>query len=359
MRTGVRRRLVMGLAAAACLWSVEAHAQFQVQIIPTGDIEAFYLSDLDPLQTGNASDFFLVRLMNNTGAEAIVSLEFELSSDDYGMLATGRTEPFALGQMAEFGNTDLTTLGQQYSLQDYDIDTESAEELGERILESGVLPSDTYHFTLVLYQGGMEVARNTWDRPVINPSRVDLLAPGGEFGGVLPVVANDTPQFFWATDAFSAGTSVRFRIRVVRVDDAATAEEAMQGYASWEEEIANSTSAIYPPGVSALPLEPGATYAWQVERLVETSGGTRELESEIFWFKMEDTSAGILGADIQEEVRDMMDQILGTQGMGSEMEGFRPTGTVLIDGRPVEINALRELLQQIVTGQITVTIQIR
>jgi len=365
MRTGVRRRLLVGLAAAACLWSVEAHAQVQVDIIPTGSIETFYLSDLDPLQTGNASDFFLVRLTNSTGAAVTAYLEFELSSNNYGILGTGATEPFSLeAGVTEFGNTDLTSLGQEYSLQDYDINTESAEELGERILDSGVLPSDTYTFTLKLYSGGLMQDQATWVRPVINPSRVDLLAPGAEFGGVLPVVASETPQFFWATDALSDALDARFRIRVVEVENATTAEEAMQGYAAWEEVVPNanspqSTSAIYPAGVSALALQPGATYAWQVVRLVETSGGTRELESEIFWFKMEDVSAGIMGSSVQEEVQNMMEQILGLQGMEDELEGFTPTGTVLIDGRPVDINTLGELLQKILTGQLTVTIEIR
>ncbi len=366
MRTGVRRRLVVGLAAAACLWSVEAHAQLQVEIVPVGNIETFYLSDLDPLQTGNASDFFLIRLTNPGASATSAYLHFELGSNAYGTLATGQTDPFILDPgVTQIGNTDLTTLGQQYSLQDYDIDTQSAEELGNRILESGVLPSDTYTFTLRLYSDtGVFQDDAIWMRPVINPSRVDLLAPGAEFGGTLPVVAGETPQFFWATDALSDALTARFRIRVVKVEGAATAEEAMQGYAAWEETVPNSnapqsTSAIYPAGVSALPLEAGGTYAWQVERLVETSGGIREIESEIFWFKMEDFSAGFAGASITEEVQNMMDQLLGAQGMGDELEGFRPTGTVLIDGRPVDINALRELLQQILTGQLTVTIQIR
>ena len=129
----------------------------------------------------------------------------------------------------------------------------------------------------------------------------------------------------------------------------------MQGYAVWEASVENQTTEIYPSSVAAIALDPSATYAWQVKRLVETSSGTQELESQIFWFKMEDPESGVVGANVDDEVSQMIDQIQDIQGVSGELEGFTPTGQVLIDGRPVDLNALRELLELVLGGQLQIT----
>lgn len=193
-----------------------------------------------------------------------------------------------------------------------------------------------------------------------NPTRVDLVGPGDEFGQTLPIVATSTPQFFWSTDASAIGINTRFQIRVVKVEAASSAEEAMSAFAVWEDEIDNQMTAIYPSSVEAIQLEAGASYAWQVKRYVETSSGTAEIESTIFWFKIEDPAAGVIGASVDEEVDQMIDQIQEMQGVGDQLAGFQPTGQVIVDGQPMNLNALRNLLEQVLSGQIQiVTIIIR
>jgi hypothetical protein len=119
-------------------------------------------------------------------------------------------------------------------------------------------------------------------------------------------------------------------------------------------------TAIYPSSVEAIQLEAGASYAWQIIRYVETSSGTVDIESPIFWFKMEDPAAGVVGASVDEEVDQMIDQIQEMQGVGDQLEGYQPTGQVIVDGQPMNLNALRNLLEQILNGQLQVgTIIIR
>jgi len=286
-------------------------------------------------------------------------------------IAWVQTIPITLppGEPVSASNRELGREDSPFEEDESDYDEEAAGELAGTILQSGLLPSGTYYFTVeVLDEAGQLVpgasaVHALW---VSNPSRVDLVGPGGLFGGHLPVIATSTPQFFWSTDALadvilpSGRVSAGFQIRVVKVEGAPTAEEAMQGFAVWEETVENQTTVVYPSSVEAMALELGETYAWQVVRQVETSGGIRGIESDIFWFKMEDPTGGLIGSGIEEAVAQMLEQILELHGVAGEVEGYQPTGQVLIDGRPVDLNSLRNLLEQVLSGQLQIaTIIIR
>jgi hypothetical protein len=131
----------------------------------------------------------------------------------------------------------------------------------------------------------------------------------------------------------------------------------MQSFPNWDATTSAST-ALYPGSVSAIPLAPGKTYAWQVTREIRTSGGNIYLNSPIYWFRMaggEDGSrpanqdAGDqLGAGIQ------LDQLGRALGLGAQLDGFRPTGQMIVDGKPVSVETLEALLRAILAGEISV-----
>lgn len=356
-----RRRHLLGLVAAVLvLWPAVAGAQVSVLFTwNQPDIQSFYLSDFDPSDTAVHPDLFTLQILNSTGLDQVVYLRFYILAGPGGatQLVTASTDPFTLGAGGLMvTNRDLSQVGQDYTLSDYDVDTDAAEEIVNQLLETGVLPSDTYTFRIEVYsEVGALMGSGEYALVVSNPSRVDLFGPGGEFGGTLPVIATSNPQFFWSSDAMGGAASTRFNLKVVRVDDATSGEEAIDGFAVWQTAITDQTTTIYPASVEAIPLEAGSSYAWQVTRIVGTSGGEREIESEIFWFKLEDPAGGVFGASVDEEVTAMMDQIMTLQGVGTELEGFTPLGTVLVDGRPVNINGLRELLKRVLSGEIQVT----
>jgi hypothetical protein len=356
-----RRRHLLGLVAAVLvLWPAVAGAQVSVLFTwNQPNIQSFYLSDFDPSDTAVHPDLFTLQILNSTGLDQVISLRFYILAGMGGatQLVTASTDPFTLGAGGLMvTNRDLSQVGQDYTLSDYDVDTDAAEEIVNQLLETGVLPSDTYTFRLEVYSE-VEALMGSGEYALVvsNPSRVDLFGPGGEFGGTLPVIATSNPQFFWSSDAMGGTASTRFSLKVVRVDDATSGEEAIDGFAVWQAAVTDQTTTIYPASVEAIPLEAGSSYAWQVTRIVETSGGEREIESEIFWFKLEDPAGGIFGASVDEEVAAMLQQIASLQGVGSEIEGFTPIGTVLVDGRPVNLNGLRELLRRILSGEIQVT----
>ncbi len=380
MRTGSRWCLACGLVAALLLLPSQGRAQVSVNFIwHQPDMQTFYVADFidlaqESIDTSMMSDLFTVVITNTTVTARNVSLKVTLRIENLAALqlsgntlAWAQSLPFTLeaSEVLQVSNRDLGQEGSRFSIDSgkSGFDETTGEALQDLILQTGLLPSGTFVFDVAIHdEFDQPIPGASFSHSIIvsNPSRVDLVGPGTEFGGSLLVIATETPQFFWSPDAVASGLTSRFRIRVVKVEGATSAEEAMQGYATWEKIVENQTTEIYPSSVEAIALEAGQTYAWQVERLVETSSGTHELQSDIFWFKLEDPSAGVVGAGIEEEVSTMVERIQELQGISSELEGYQPTGMVLVDGKPTDLNALRNLLEQVLSGQIQIaTIIIR
>ena len=366
MRAGARHRLVSLLVLGVGIWPALASGQAAVFITwNQPDIQTFYLSDFDPSDTSAHPDLFTVTITNTAGLDQTIFLRFFIFSGAGAALEilSAKSNDFVLAPGGlVVSNRELSNVDRPFGLADYSVNTETAEAITDKLLETGLLPSDIYTFRIEVYNSATAGLLSSAEHAVVvsNPTRVDLVGPGAQFGGTLPVVAIPTPQFFWSTDALDPLLTARFLIKVVRLQESASAEEAIQGFAVWEAEVTDQTTAIYPSSVEAIALEPGATYAWQIKRLIDTSGGIREIESEIFWFKMEDEASGIVGAGVDEEVDAMIDQIMSLQGLSQELEGFQPTGQVLVDGRPVSLNALRSLLERVLAGTIQIaTIIIR
>jgi hypothetical protein len=377
MSAGPRRYLAVGaFALLLCLPSV---GRGQVALDFTWnqlDMQTFFVADFIDLaqETYDVSshpELFTAILTNTSGVSQYVAVRITFGvenlnagnlAESYPGLAMIETTVFevpATGRI--FTNRDISDQASDIGILDSTVDEDATGDLKDLILQTGLLPSGRYIFDIELLDAERQLIqvlqRTRW---VSNPTRVDLVGPGDEFGQTLPVVATSTPQFFWSTDATASTINTRFQIRVVRVEDATSAEEAMSAFAVWEEEVTNRMTAVYPSSVDAIPLEAGASYAWQVLRIVETSSGSVDIESPIYWFKMEDPAAGVIGASVDEEVDQMIDQIQEMQGVGDQLEGYRPTGQVIVDGQPMNLNALRNLLEQVLNGQLQIgTIIIR
>jgi hypothetical protein len=189
----------------------------------------------------------------------------------------------------------------------------------------------------------------------VNPTRLELLSPGRAFGDQPEIVTAPSPRFQWSADEGVVGGLGSYRIKVVEVGAAASAEEAMQGFASFEG-TTPSTSLLYPGSVSALPLQPGQSYAWQVTREVKTSGGVQSVESPIYWFRMaggnDQTAASKAnGGDVGISV--VLRELAIKLGLQGDLSGFRPTGELLIDGQSVSIENLEALLRAIQSGRVS------
>src|SRR5207253_1528573 len=108
----------------------------------------------------------------------------------------------------------------------------------------GRLPAGTYVFTVAVRDArGTIVDSDELRLSFTSPTRVELLSPGAPAEMPPPEVLGPTPRFLWSAQGEAAGGS--YRLRVVKVDGAGSAVEALQsGFAAWEARV-QGTSALY------------------------------------------------------------------------------------------------------------------
>lgn len=351
----------MGVVLLGTLLAVpaaSAQVGVTVDLDPRYKVETVFVGDFAPYNVGQNPDFLFITLVNGAAGEQTVVLELTVNqvAPKSIFIFRGRTDPFVLREpVRRLTNRDLASRGRDVSVTDYEIGSE-AEQTAEQLAQTGVFPSGTYVFRVqVRTPQGTPLGDGEVRLDLVNPTRIELLAPGRLFGDPPPVVTTPTPRFVWSADAGIGSGGGRYRIRVVRVDAAASPEDAMQGFANWEE-VTNATTALYPGSASAIALEPGTNYAWQVTREVRTSGGTRLLESPIYWFRMGGAAqaGGAAGSPADDAVAMQVNQLGQSLGLGNELAGFRPMGQLIVDGRPVAVEGLEELLRAILAGEIAV-----
>ena len=354
-------------AAAFLLPALVGHTELRGQAVGVNlnwlyPAESIFLSDFDPFSPGNQPDLFAINIVGGSGQSVILEIEVTMIHPSQVNIFRGTTNAFSLPLGRTLTNRDLATRDQPWSVREFDL-YQDASGLNETLRQTGRFPAGRYRFRVQLRSPGTFgtiLGEATIVRELSNPTRIDLLGPGVRFGATPTIVTSPAPRFLWSADAGMAAMddSYRpYRIRVSRVDGAASAEEAIEGFPVWDENTA-ATSAVYPGSASAIPLDPGATYAWQVVREVRTSGGTEEIESPIYWFRMApptgSTTGGVGGTGAEESAAAQIQYLADLFGLGGEVEGFEPRGTIFVDGVPMPIENFMALLRRIVSGEATV-----
>src|SRR6202008_4497655 len=233
------------LIACAALFAAPAAAQVQVSLRPLAPPEAFFIADLMPGSSGVRPDLIGITLIASdpaTGATvrapagaptrpaavgATISLEVIVARESPSPMEIfrGTTDPFVLTQPVRHLTTrDLATRGRDVSITDFTVNEDALDGPGGR---SGRLPQGTYLFTVrVLDRGGNAVDQDELRLTFTAPSRVELLSPGAPADAPPPVVVGPPPRFLWSADGEAPGA--RYRLRVVKVDDAGSPVEALQ-----------------------------------------------------------------------------------------------------------------------------------
>ena len=162
---------------------------------------------------------------------------------------TGSTDPFPLtGTSRRITNRDL-------ACEECDVGIEHAEvsnEFEDLVAQSCRFPADSYVVVVrVLTPQGLELDRGEVRIQLVNPTRIEPVSPGRPFGETPQIVTTPNPRFLWSADAGVVSGGGTYRIRVVPVDGAASAEDAVEGFASWEA-TTNAPTALYPGSVSAI-----------------------------------------------------------------------------------------------------------
>jgi hypothetical protein len=345
------------LIACAAIAGTPAAAQVQISVRPLAPPQAFFVADLLPGSTGLRPDLIGITLASSlppgatAGAASVgetISLEIVVARESPSPteIFRGTTDPFVLATPVRYLTLrEMASRGRDVSITDFTVNDQAVEGAGR----TGRLPQGTYLFTVTVRdaRGGRiddDVLRLTFAAP----SRVELLSPGAPADVPAPVILGPTPHFLWSADG--EAPAARYQLRVVKVDDAGSAVEALQsGFPAWDATV-SGTSAFYPASVEALRLEPGATYAWQVTRELRTSGGTELVESPVYWFRV--GGAGPPGAT-GGALALRFAALLRALGL-TELAGFTPVSATLEDGRVLPLDKLEELLAAIEAGEIAV-----
>jgi len=249
--------------------------------------------------------------------------------------------------------------------------TEESLDAGARqaILSAGILPAGrvTLDFTLHRVSDGRPVpgasARTWFD--IVTVRYVKLVTPGIDVavaGERIPEVFSQFPQFVWSSDllpiTYPPGT-VKFVLAVYEnPDNALGAADIPDSRPIWVDSIPGETSVNYAqyPVSGVRALKPGSVYYWQVTAVLQ-GPVRREVPSELYAFRVADmTTAGKL-SPTQEAIMQYLAIILGPNYayVLPQLRGSIPDETVMLDGKPVDLEVLAEMAQEHALGQRAVT----
>ena len=334
---------------ALAVFSAPAQAQVQVSVRTVYLAETIFISDLTPTTTRKPVDLLAFTVVGPPGGAQQVQLQVTVTRERPAAaeIFRGTSGFFALNAGPKhFTSGDLFARGRDVSITDYTIAGEG--DPGKTVGHSGRLPAGTYVIALdVLNTQGVRIGGGEARLEVGNPTRLALIAPGAPVSSAPPTVNTPALRFVWSPDGPTAGNL--YKVRVVRTNGAVSGEEAMQGRASWEG-VTTNTSELYPASATAIPLEPGATYAWQVTREVRSSGGVELIQSPIFWFRV-GGMARTTSASGEDAFALRLTELLRMLGMADQVAGYRPV-SAKADGQPIALATLEQLLAAIAAGEV-------
>jgi hypothetical protein len=345
------------------------------------DIRVFFLHDFNFTgKSGVGPEIFEVIVNYRLLPDAIEQnciINLRIQALTYGDLANGQTEPFPLkpGQRIRITNKNLFSDSNPFSLRDYNIGP-AGDDIKDKILGTGRIPSDRYRFEFLLssQENGQILDRDDIILDITNPQTLDLLAPGlnAEEGG--STIVTRFPLFRWE----SSMNKFRFVIaeKIPGLHEHDSPEEIINDRIRFETtllvnskildnpEMENTEGVVLPSHsfqypATAWPLESGKTYYWRLEGLVATSGTPMNMPSPVWAFTIQNDLSNTWTDRERELIIDMlstlsMDAFQNLFGPGGLLQNYKPTGTVLLNGRPVSIQELRDLLTKLENGTIPV-----
>ncbi len=360
-----------------CLMSASFGQQVNISAsLLNPSLRVFFISDFNLTGRGTSSaEIFSLNITNTSSSAHPCHLELVIRSDRYGELANGATKPFTVNayEIRRLTNQNLFNEAKEFKLENYSIQR-AGDELKNRILSTGKLPSDTYYFHFALYQEDGSGAPSTAEISirVDNPSTLDLISPGARAGDSDPLpVFTTLPLFRWDSNLD------KFRLRIAEklpeVHQTAGPEEIINdrvrfdrtfqldrenptGYSSEGLEKIAATAYQYPPA-GVWTLERGKTYYWQVTGLASSSGGEIEMPGEIWNFAITEPTAGsnamqaLLLSQLQTMLGERLSVLFSSSG---PLAGFSPTGVFTVNGHSLTLDQLLSLIAKINSGEYVV-----
>jgi hypothetical protein len=306
------------------------------------------ISDVDFGRSTSPKWLFTIELNADPPDESVKDLVIEITGDL--KFASGKAEqdvmilkslPFELKGRRVFTNIDLSRLGIKG---EYTFDNTKIDRLGVKYiaLSSTRLPSGIYTLNISVYQNlsgspGPELAHGKIVFVISNPSTVELLFPPDGDTGV-----GQYPLFQWIYDGPQSRISV-----YERLSEQGSLEDAASGVAQLVQEVPG-TSFLYPTS-GARVLQPGKSYVWFVEGLVQSAGGTvQTIRSQLRSFTV--AIPGTSSTAPTESILDILERALGPKykSIFDQIRSgeYSASGQLTQDGSSITPEQLRSLVNR-------------
>lgn len=346
--------LTLGLVMTWLAWPA-AQAQ-TLTVVPLAVVESqvIFISDFDVARGGSAAELFRLTIQNNTEvfSRAIMELTFRRDGS-LSPIVRSRTNPFDMppGRERRFTYRDFRGAGENgdVTIASYDYDPNALDILIDNVLRTGRLPNGRYFLSVTVSElageeGAVEIYSEERELFVSNLPSLDLVAPGMPADGEeCPVVFTNLPQFKWDSEADV------FVLTVCELLPTNSGpEDVMQNPPRLRLRLQRNTDFFGSPTLQypseGLALQEGRTYYWQVNAIVPTQTGELELPSSIWCFRI-----GTFGGSENELLLQQLLSLLQSLGMqdinhlfeaGGPLEGYLPSGTVMLNGRRTDLNEL-------------------
>jgi len=373
-----------------CGFAADCNGDWQFEELFFNDqIVAYYLNAID-MDTGAQNfDLFQYRIFNKND-EYLPSDDFEfeytiqifspqLGFDDFTDFGVLRAHVSQIQHELIIRNTDLTgettvagALVDDVTWDSIDLADSYYDAYTSVMLQNGRLPDGIYRFISRLnYQNSIS-CELVETLEVYEPAYLELIAPGGPMEDLEENAIHTTyPVFNWNSDYCAeingeSKCSLGIRVCEYILDVHGSLSDAISDISvlplRQEEDYypINSKLQVFQyPSSSALDLQSGKTYVWQLRRQYETTSGQEDLLSDIYIFRVDLSTGQWMGDRASLE---LLRALLGEEQYkslfdpGGKLENYSlADDSFLLNDREQSVEQLITTLQELLSKDTKVT----
>jgi hypothetical protein len=244
------------------------------------------------------------------------------------------------------------------------------ESMISAVLTTGQLADGEYKFELNVYSGATQSDLSLSDSRsktifVESSSGINLESPGGELADTsFNMVYTTYPIFNW-NKGYCRNCETYIRVAEFKVGYHSSTEEAMRDERmlpfnqseSWVK--LDDVSTYQYPISDARPLSYGKIYLWQIKTSVPTTNGLEDQVSPIYAFKISNPSLASNSSSnnmMDEKLRQAMgdDQFNALFGPDSPLDGFSPTGKILLNNKTIDEATILGIFNQMAQNKVSI-----
>lgn len=329
-----------------------------VDAIFLGDIEQFFLNDLNLNDPASSPAWIQLMMTNSTGQAVNVYLDFNFFANQV-LLASGTTVVFTLNP----GQTTITN--QQLGIGNYQFESWSVQDnevtnIATQIAQTGALPSQLYELVVDIVLAGQTTPEDNVILSVQpdNPTQVQLIAPGipapdSPSDPLIPTNFSPNPTFSYDTN------SQDVTLIVVEWPDGVDQETAFNGPPIIFVNIVGGINTFTPQG-GFFPFEVGKTYLWGLRLNISSTGGLTIYESEKYAFKFGSPGSFNTQGSDQDMLISMLydlfsqEEVDGWFSNPDVLQGYVFTGVITQNNSPSSLEEFNTAIQNWIAAAIQV-----